>query len=77
MRSDLPKTVEKWLVRLVIIQFIALIMAQFMMKHHTLSPYLNKAVRYEGVFEPKESKTLDTIQQSPYMWYDENKKFKE
>ena len=77
MKSNLPKTIEKWILRLVVIQFIALVISQFIMSHQALSPYLNKAIRSEGVFDQEHTNTVQIIQQSPYLWYDENKKTSE
>ncbi|GGE38600.1 hypothetical protein GCM10011391_16770 [Pullulanibacillus camelliae] len=77
MKETTAKSVEKWILRLVFVQLLALIIAQVMMSHLTVSPYLNKAVRYEGVYKTKQSKATDTIQQTPYMWYDEKDKQEE
>jgi|GEM_PF-1713527 len=74
MKELTVKQVEKWLLRLALVQLLALIIAQLMMNHLTISPYLNKAIRYEGVYKAKPSKALSTIQQRFFMWYDEKDK---
>jgi len=63
------KTTEKWLIRLVLIQFIVLIAGQFLMYHRDYSPYLNKAIRSEGVIEPVKKMTSESVESPIMLWY--------
>lgn len=66
----IAKRVEKWLVRLIIIQFICLVIAQIIMQNHTWAPYVNKAIKDEGVVKDSSQTPVETmVQQSP-LWYD-------
>jgi len=62
------KWVEKWLIRLCVIHLILLIIAQFLMAHRAWTPYLNKAVRYEGVFGTT-SKQTESVDEPIGLWY--------
>ena len=63
------KVVEKWIIRLVIIQFVILVIAQVMMAHRNFTPYLNKAVRYEGVIQPVKDMLTESVEQQARLWY--------
>lgn len=74
MKDDWTKRVEKWLIRLTVIQFIALLIAQILMAHAVWTPYLNQAVRDEGVLKTKQTDTVNTMEESPAVWYDKHTK---
>ncbi|MBB5355779.1 hypothetical protein HNR43_001757 [Anoxybacillus mongoliensis] len=55
------KTVERMLWKLAIIQFIFLLIAQFVVSHSSLAPYIVKVVHYEGVMKNSVLKTIETF----------------
>jgi hypothetical protein len=55
------KRFESFLIKLVIIQFIFLIIAQWFILYTPLSPYLGKVYEYEGVGKQEKTKTIETI----------------
>jgi hypothetical protein len=55
------KWFESLLWKLVIIQFIFLIMAQWLILYTPLPPYLGKVYEYEGVGKQEKTKTIETI----------------
>ncbi|MBM6619886.1 YpfB family protein [Bacillus suaedaesalsae] len=57
------KRFESILVKLVIIQFIFLIVAQFVMMNGQVSPYLSKVIQYEGVTKDTYTKIVETFNQ--------------
>ncbi|MBM7661225.1 hypothetical protein JOC85_001997 [Bacillus mesophilus] len=57
------KHVERIIVKLVVIQIICLVIAQFIMTNHQLSPYLSKVIEYEGVTKDSYSKVVETFDQ--------------
>ncbi|CUA79514.1 YpfB family protein [Anoxybacillus suryakundensis] len=57
------KTVERMLWKLAIIQFIFLLIAQFVISHSSLAPYIVKVVHYEGVMKNSVLKTIETFDQ--------------
>lgn len=57
------KNVERMLWKLAIIQFIFLLLAQFIVSHSSLAPYIVKVVHYEGVIKNSETKTIETFDQ--------------
>jgi uncharacterized protein YpmB len=63
------KTIEKWIIRLVVIQFIFLVVAQILMFHRSITPYLNKAVRHEGVIQPVKDIATESVDEPISMWY--------
>ncbi|WEG11393.1 DUF5359 family protein [Pullulanibacillus sp. KACC 23026] len=70
MKQDWTKSVERWLLRLVVIQGIVLIIGQILIGHQTWTPFLNRAVQDEGVLKNTHSDTVKTMEQSPAVWYD-------
>lgn len=70
MNQEWVKNVEKWLIRLVVIQGVALLFGQILINHESWSPYLNKAIQDEGVFKIKKPMTVKTMEESPVVWYD-------
>lgn len=66
---DRMKTIEKWIIRLVFIQFIVLVAAQVLMSHRDMTPFLNKAVRHEGVIKPVKDGAAESVDQPIIMWY--------
>ncbi|WP_085523531.1 DUF5359 family protein [Tuberibacillus sp. Marseille-P3662] len=67
------KQIEKWILRLVCIQFVILMIGQLLVTQEQMAPYINKAVRYEGVIGEKQTKAVKTMEEAPIMWYDINK----
>jgi hypothetical protein len=57
------KHFERILVKLVVVQFICLVIAQVVMTNHQLSPYLSKVIEYEGVTKDSFSKVVETFDQ--------------
>ncbi|KFZ41637.1 YpfB family protein [Anoxybacillus sp. KU2-6(11)] len=58
------KTIERMLWKLAIIQFIFfLLIAQFVVSHSSLAPYIVKVVHYEGVMKNSVTKTIETFDQ--------------
>ncbi len=57
------KTVERMLWKLAIIQFIFLLIAQFVVSHSSIAPYVVKVVHYEGVIKNSVLKTIETFDQ--------------
>ncbi|MBB6175519.1 MULTISPECIES: YpfB family protein [Anoxybacillus] len=57
------KTVERMLWKLAIIQFIFLLIAQFVVSHSSIAPYVVKVVHYEGVMKNSVLKTIETFDQ--------------
>ncbi|WP_285756002.1 YpfB family protein [Parageobacillus sp. G301] len=55
------KRAESILLKLVIIQFVFLIIAQWLILYTPLSPYLEKIYEYEGVSRQEKTKTIETI----------------
>jgi hypothetical protein len=55
------KTIERILWKLAIIQFIFLLLAQFILLYTPFVPYVTKVVQYEGVMKNSVSKTLETF----------------
>jgi uncharacterized membrane protein len=55
------KRIESFLWKLVIIQFIFLIIAQGLILYTPLPPYLEKIYEYEGVSKQEKTKTIETI----------------
>jgi Family of unknown function (DUF5359) len=54
------KRFESFLWKLVIVQFIFLIMAQWLILYTPLPPYLGKIYEYEGVSKQEKTKTIET-----------------
>lgn len=61
--------VEGWLIKLIIIQFICLIIGQFLMQYHSLTPYLNKTIRDEGVVKQTPTPAIETMVRQRSLWY--------
>lgn len=55
------KRVEAILLKLVVIQFIFLIIVQSLILYTPLSPYLGKIDEYEGISKQEKTKTIETI----------------
>jgi hypothetical protein len=63
------KTVETWLIRLIIIHFMLLLAGQYLMANAKIKPYLNKAVRVEGVFDRSVKAPAVSVERLPQIWY--------
>jgi hypothetical protein len=55
------KTVERILLKIVIIQFVFLFLSQFLFHKYHLFPELQQLTRYEGVTENNFSQILETF----------------
>ncbi len=76
MKKTWDEKIEKWLIRLAIIQCLVLVIGQVLMSHTAWTPYLNQAVQDEGVLKYKNSNTVQTMEQTPAVWYDKTSKTK-
>ncbi|QPA33009.1 YpfB family protein [Thermaerobacillus caldiproteolyticus] len=55
------KRIEQLLLKVVVIQFIFLFIAQCLLLYTPLAPYLGKVYEYEGVSKQEKTKTMETI----------------
>ncbi len=55
------KRFERILIKLVIIQFVFLLLAQGILLYSPLSPYLSKMIDYEGVNKSESTQTVETF----------------
>ncbi|GMB07852.1 hypothetical protein EDD69_101156 [Thermolongibacillus altinsuensis] len=55
------KTIERILWKLVLIQFIFLLLAQFLLLYTPFAPYVVKVVQYEGVTKNSMTKAVETF----------------
>lgn len=57
------KRFERILMKLIVIQFIALICGQLLVQNEHVQPYLSRVVQYEGVNKITISEWLETFSQ--------------
>ncbi|MCM3163125.1 MULTISPECIES: YpfB family protein [Bacillaceae] len=57
------KRFERILIKLIVIQFIALVCAQVLIQNTTVQPYLSRVVQYEGVNKITITEWLETFSQ--------------
>lgn len=57
------KVFERLLLKVIILQFIFLIIAQLMVLHTSVAPYVSKISYYEGVVKQKLPEVIETLQQ--------------
>ncbi|MBD1378633.1 YpfB family protein [Metabacillus arenae] len=57
------KRFEGILIKLAIIQFVLLFIAQFLMNQEEIQPYISKVVQYEGVNKLTITEWLETFKQ--------------
>ena len=55
------KRIEGIIIKLVIIQCISLLIAQMLLLHTPLSPFLSKMIDYEGVNKSEATQTVETF----------------
>ncbi|WP_147533806.1 YpfB family protein [Bacillus marasmi] len=55
------KTVERILIKLIVIQFVFLLLSQFIFHKFEVLPELHQLARYEGVSEDNFSEILETF----------------
>lgn len=67
---ELLKRIEAVLIKLVIVQFIFLLLAQMLLSKKELSPYLSRTIFSEGVFLEAVVRVVQTLDQLPSIWYD-------
>lgn len=56
------KTFERILIKIIMIQFIFLVLSQFVIHKFQVLPELNQLTQYEGVTENNFSQVLETFQ---------------
>ncbi|WP_027408603.1 YpfB family protein [Anoxybacteroides tepidamans] len=54
------KRIERILLKIVIVQFLFLLLAQCLLLYTPLAPYVNKVYEYEGVTKQEKTKTIET-----------------
>lgn len=54
------KRVEHFIIKLVLVQFLFLLLAQVLLMQPRIAPYLSKVVYYEGVTKGAVTKSLET-----------------
>lgn len=57
------KRFENILIKLVVVQFIFLILAQLLLMNSSISPYLTRMIDYEGVAKHNYTKILEVFEQ--------------
>ena len=57
------KRVERILIKLLLVQLLSLLIAQGLLLHSQVSPYLTKIVDYEGVAKNNFTKVIETFDQ--------------
>ncbi|QNF30695.1 MULTISPECIES: YpfB family protein [Metabacillus] len=57
------KRFERILIKLIVIQFVALVCAQLLIQQSTIQPYLSRVVQYEGVNKITITEWLETFSQ--------------
>ncbi|WP_453995376.1 YpfB family protein [Bacillus nitroreducens] len=55
------KNLERVLIKLAIIQFIFLLVAQAIILYSPLTPYITRMIEYEGVDKTDPTKTVETL----------------
>jgi len=55
--------VERILIKLIVIQFIALVCSQLLIQNTNVQPYLSRVVQYEGVNKITITEWLETFSQ--------------
>ncbi|WLD91846.1 YpfB family protein [Alkalihalobacillus sp. AL-G] len=65
------KTVERFLIKTIIAQFIFLMIAQWVITHQDWAYHLNRVYEYEGIMTEQRGETVETIDRSNILWYDE------
>lgn len=63
------KRVESILLKLAVIQFLFLIIAQVLLYQSELSPYLSRTIFSEGVFIKNLLQTLEILDHITSLWY--------
>lgn len=54
------KRVEHFIIKLVLVQFLFLLLVQVLLMQPRIAPYLSKVVYYEGVTKETATKSLET-----------------
>lgn len=54
------KRIERILLKIVIVQFVCLLLAQWVLLYTPLAPYVAKVYEYEGVTTNEKTKTVET-----------------
>lgn len=57
------KRFEGIIIKLIIIQFICMIIAQWILQNENLAMHFNKSIYYEGVVNGEHSKAVETLDQ--------------
>ncbi|WP_257347731.1 YpfB family protein [Pseudalkalibacillus decolorationis] len=65
------KKVERIWIKVVIVQGVFLLVAQWVITHKDWAFYLNRVYEYEGIMSEERGDTVETIDRSNLLWYDE------
>jgi hypothetical protein len=57
------KRFERILIKLIVIQFVALVCAQLLIQQSSIQPYISRVVQYEGVNKITITEWLETFSQ--------------
>jgi hypothetical protein len=60
---EMMKRFERILIKLIVIQFVALVCAQLLIQQSAIQPYLSRVVQYEGVNKITITEWLETFSQ--------------
>ncbi len=60
-KGDKMIHIERILVKVIVIQFICLLIAQVVMTNNKISPLLSKVIHYEGVTKDTYTKVIETF----------------
>ncbi|MCZ0754417.1 YpfB family protein [Anoxybacillus sp. J5B_2022] len=59
------KRIERILLKIVIVQFLFLLLAQCLILYTPFAPYVAKVYEYEGVIKQEKTKTIETTVDQP------------
>ncbi|MCF6408248.1 DUF5359 family protein [Pseudalkalibacillus salsuginis] len=65
------KLIERIVIKLIICQMIFLIVAQYLIFNWDFGTYFNRLYEYEGITNGSNGETVETIDRSNFLWYDE------
>lgn len=55
------KRFERILIKLAIIQFVFLLIAQILLQYSPITPYITRMIKYEGVDKSKSTQIIETF----------------
>ncbi|WP_261129152.1 YpfB family protein [Bacillus sp. Marseille-Q3570] len=68
------RLLERILIKLIVCQIIFLFVAQYLIFHWDIGTYFNRLYEYEGITNGSTGETVETIDRSNFLWYDERVK---